>query len=68
MGRIVVWEAGFTGTNYDDSPVCTYTDDHYATWLEYYNNGTFSKRFNGDGYYSAYSYSSPMRVSFGTGI
>ena len=48
-GRVVAWESGWSGEGYDDSPVCIYTDDHYNTFLEYLNNGTWSNRFNAEG-------------------
>lgn len=48
VGRVVVWVAGFDGENYDDAPVAVYTDDHYATFMEYYNDGTFGRRFNAE--------------------
>lgn len=48
VGRVVVWVSGFDGKNYDDAPVAVYTDDHYATFMEYYNDGTFGQRFNAE--------------------
>ena len=48
-GRVVAWDRGWTGEGYDDSPACIYTDDHYNTFLEYLNNGTWSNRFNAEG-------------------
>jgi hypothetical protein len=69
-GRVVVWDTGWstnsyynlTATGYDSSPVCTYTDDHYNTWLEYLNNGTWSNRFNGEGNKAWTSYSPATTV------
>lgn len=62
VGRLVCWRDGFdtskfyafsgqsaTGLTYDTSPVCVYTDDHYTTFMEYYNNGTFSHKLNAEG-------------------
>ena len=52
VGRVVGWKYGFDdakgATNYDDAPVCVYTDDHYATFLEYLNAGSFGVRFNAE--------------------
>ena len=69
-GRVVVWERGwnsnsdygFTAEGYDSSPVCVYTDDHYNTWLEYYNNGTWSNRYNAEGNITGIKYSAPKTV------
>ena len=62
-GRVVAWETGWTGTGYDDSPVCIYTDDHYSTFIEYLNNGTWSNRFNAQGYISGIKHSAAETVS-----
>lgn len=43
VGRVVVFEKGINGY---DSFMAVYTDDHYATFQEYLNDGTFSARFN----------------------
>ena len=61
-GRVVAWKSGFNATGYDNSPVCLYTDDHYNTWLEYYNNGTWSNRYNGEGNITGVSFSAPTTV------
>ena len=61
-GRVVAWDLGFTTTGYTKAPVCVYTDDHYNTWLEYYNNGTWSNRFNGEGIVTGVKYSAPTTV------
>lgn len=47
-GRIVAWATGFEGSDYGygSQVVCTYTDDHYATFKEYNNFGGFLSRFN----------------------
>ena len=47
VGRVVVWEYGFS-CYADDLPVCVYTDDHYATFQEYNNMGEFASRFNSE--------------------
>lgn len=50
-GRLVVWLEGFDKTyalNYNDSPVSLYTDDHYSTFSEYLNDGTFGRFFNAE--------------------
>ena len=54
VGRLVIWEYGFTCQGYDDSIVAVYTDDHYATFVEYYNNGLWSERFNAEMNATAY--------------
>ena len=47
VGRIIVWEDGFSCyEGYD--PVIIYTDDHYATFQEYNNNGSFLPRFGAE--------------------
>lgn len=48
VGRIVAWATGFYGSDYGNGnqTVCTYTDDHYATFKEYNNYGGFLSRFN----------------------
>ncbi|MCR5564954.1 MAG: hypothetical protein K6F59_04115, partial [Gammaproteobacteria bacterium] len=48
VGRVVMFVNGFNASGYDNSPVAVYTDDHYATFQEYLNDGTFSIRFNGE--------------------
>ena len=52
VGRLVCWAYGFDqekgAINYDSSPVCVYTDDHYATFAEYLNYGSFGRRFNAE--------------------
>ena len=64
VGRVVVWERGWTATGYDSSPVCIYTDDHYNTFIEYLNNGTWSNRFNAEGRIASISYSTAPTVTF----
>ena len=62
-GRVVAWDSGWSATGYDDSPVCIYTDDHYSTFIEYLNNGTWSSRFNAEGYVAGIKYSAASTVS-----
>jgi len=57
VGRVVVWVDGWSC--YEDStPVSVYTDDHYATFGEYLNYGSFGTRFDSqtadDGYRTGY--------------
>ena len=47
VGRVVVWEYGFSCYGSTD-PVCVYTDDHYATFQEYNGMGGFAHRFNSE--------------------
>ncbi len=55
VGRLVVWATGYDASKgaigYDSNPVAVFTDDHYSTFTEYYNNGTWSRRYNS--YYSS---------------
>ncbi|HPK67158.1 MAG TPA: hypothetical protein PLL42_00075 [Bacilli bacterium] len=52
VGRVVCWDYGFDqakgAVGYDDSPVAVYSDDHYATFQEYLNAGSFGARFNAE--------------------
>ena len=48
VGRVVTWEYGWVGDEYDSSPVSVYTDDHYATFQEYLNTGEFGTRFDAE--------------------
>lgn len=57
VGRLVVWYYGFTSNGYDDSPICTYTSDHYKTFQEYMNDGTFGRKFNAEGSVTNYKFS-----------
>jgi hypothetical protein len=53
VGRVVAWEYGFDtskgATNYSSAPVCVFTDDHYFTFQEFLNYGSFGPRFNVEG-------------------
>ena len=44
--EVVVLFNGFNADGYDESPVAVYTDDHYATFQEYFNYGSFGERFD----------------------
>lgn len=47
VGRVVVFMSkGLSDAGYDSSPVAVYTDDHYATFQEYLNLGSYGERFN----------------------
>ena len=56
LGRVVGLCEGFAV--YDDYVnVCLFTDDHYLTFMEYLNDGTWSERFNAKSEIgTAYSY------------
>lgn len=56
-GRLVVWYYGFTSDGYDDSPVSVFTNDHYATFQEYMNDGTFGTKFNAEMVVTNYKFS-----------
>lgn len=63
VGRVVAWEAGWVGDEYDSSPVCVYTDDHYASFQEYLNTGDFGKRFDAEMDLTFVKWSEPDTVS-----
>lgn len=56
-GRVVMWITGWSC--YGSAPVATFTDDHYTTFTEYLNTGTFGTRFDAQptsyGYRSGYA-------------
>ncbi|MCB9498166.1 MAG: Ig domain-containing protein [Erysipelotrichaceae bacterium] len=58
VGRVVMWVYGWSCYS-DNEPVAVYTDDHYATFGEYLNYGTFGTRFDSqtssDGYRTGYT-------------
>lgn len=66
VGRLVVWEYGFDANkgakNYSSSPVCVYTDDHYATFREYLNYGVFGRAFDAESERSFYRWSCPTTL------
>lgn len=64
VGRIVAWQYGFNSNGYDTNPVCVYTDDHYFSFQEYLNNGTFSKRFNVTGNCTPSTYSPATTLTY----
>ena len=55
----IIFENGFDVPGYNEVCVAVYTDTHYLTFQEYYNDGSFSTRFNAEGVYSAYYYGAP---------
>lgn len=64
-GRIVAWSTGFEGNDYGNGSqiVCTYTDDHYATFKEFNNFGGFLSRFNVERNISGYVRGNPTTLS-----
>ena len=48
VGRVVIFVDGSSNYQYIYDPLMVYTDDHYATFREYDNNGGFSPRFNAE--------------------
>lgn len=52
VGRVIVWENGFTC--YENERQAVFTDDHYATFRDYLNDGTFGERFSAERRYSPY--------------
>jgi hypothetical protein len=63
VGRVVSWEGGWNSAEYDGAPVSVYTDDHYATFQEYLNNGQFGKRFDAERSLNFIKWSAPDTVS-----
>lgn len=61
-GRVVAWDSGFDADGYANDIVCLYTDDHYDTWLEYYNDGSWSYRYNGQGCAYGITFGAPTTV------
>jgi hypothetical protein len=64
VGRLVVWEKSFDFDEYNDHPVIVYTDDHYKTFREYMNDGTFGPRFNAEGHLASYKYNKPTTLTY----
>ncbi len=56
VGRIIIFFNGFDSSSYQGDYVAIFTDDHYATFFEYYNNGFFSHRFNAQTNLTKYCY------------
>lgn len=67
VGRLVVWFYGFSpdkgAVSYNDSPVAVYTDDHYATFREYLNCGTFGPNFDAEMTKTMTRWSSPYTLT-----
>lgn len=65
VGRIVAWATGFKGSDYGygSQIVCTYTDDHYATFKEFNNFGGFLSRFNAERHISGSVRGNPTTLS-----
>ena len=63
VGRLVIWEDGFSC--YESAPVAVYTDDHYFSFREYLNDGTFGPRFDAEGRLTARDYASATTLSLG---
>lgn len=63
VGRLVIWEDGFVP--YGSDVVIVYTDDHYYTFQEYLNYGSFGDRFNAEGTRVSHSYESAITLSRG---
>ncbi len=63
VGRVVSWEGGWDSVEYDSSPVSVYTDDHYATFQEYLNDGTFGERFDAEGNLTFTKWTAPDTVA-----
>ncbi len=62
-GRLVIWEEGFKNVSYSGQAVIVYTDDHYATFREYNNYGTFGTRFNAERKVTGLKWSEPVTLS-----
>lgn len=61
--RVVAFEYGFSSTNYDSSPVCVFTDDHYGTFSEYLNyGGYFGDRLDSEMTVFGYQYNSAQTI------
>ncbi len=63
VGRVVSWEDGWIGSNYDTSPVSVYTDDHYCTFQEYLNYGSFGTRFDAQSNRTNYVHNEPNYIN-----
>lgn len=63
--RVVAWATGFAELDYGNGSqcVCTYTDDHYATFAEYNNLGGFMPRFNAERMIAGTKWSLPITIS-----
>ena len=63
VGRVVLYEYGFNVEGYDKSIVALYTDDHYASFSEYLNDGTWGERFNAEFNRTAHIYGAATTLS-----
>ncbi len=63
VGRVVIWQDGFDCSGYDYSPVAVYTDDHYATFQEFLNQGSYGERFNAEKSRTPFIYNSYNTLS-----
>ena len=68
VGRLVVWEYGFDENKgakgySSSSPVCVYTDDHYATFKEYLNHGQFGNAFDAESERTYYRWYRPLTLT-----
>lgn len=61
-GRLVIWTEGFRDVEYMGQSVIVYTDDHYATFQEYNNYGSFGTRFNAERSVTSYKWSKPTTL------
>ena len=59
--RLVVWVNGFTVYG-SGRPVIVYTDDHYYTFKEYLNYGSFGQRFDSSGIRVGYYYTQTITM------
>ncbi|MBQ6921085.1 MAG: hypothetical protein IJQ72_04210 [Bacilli bacterium] len=66
VGRIVAWATGFSGNDYGNGSqcVCTYTDDHYATFKEFNNFGGFLSRFKAELEVTGYVRGNPITITY----
>lgn len=64
-GRVVSWVNGLEAEGYNYAPVSLYTDDHYKSWQEYYNNGLFSPKYNGEWKATPYVFSPATTITIG---
>ena len=64
VGRIVIWENSFNFSEYNNHPVIVYTDDHYNTFREYMNDGSFGPRFKAEGHWATYTYTKPTTLTY----
>lgn len=61
-GRLVIWTEGFRDVDYMGQSVIVYTDDHYATFKEYNNYGSFGTRFNAERSVTGLKWSEPTTL------